>query len=274
MFHKEITKGVKISSLGLGTWGIGGKQTADYTKDEEAISALQTGIELGMTHIDTAEYYGAGHCEEIVGSAIEPYRRKNLFITSKVWHNHLKYKDLIQSIRNSLTRLRQDYIDLYLVHWPNLQVPLKETMKALEFCTEEGYTRFIGVSNFSTQLLEEAQTHLKEQKLVVNQVKFSLEEQKPREELLPYCQRNDVTVIAYTPLAKGRLAQPGNPLIDELVEKYNKSPAQISLNWLISQDKVISIPKASTPEHLKDNLGSMGWTMKKEDQLRLARPFR
>lgn len=271
-FH-EISRGVKLSAIGLGTWGMGGRQTEDNTKDKEEIKALQLGIELGMTHIDTAEYYGAGHCEEIVADAIEPFNRKDLFITTKVWHNHLKHNDLINSMKASLKRLRQDYVDLYLVHWPNPKVPLKETMKALEYCAEEGYTRLLGVSNFSVTLIERAQSYLKEYKLTANQVKYNLIEQGPSEELLPYCQRKGITLVAYTPIAKGSLAKPGNVVLDELVKKYGKTQAQLSLNWLISQEKVIAIPKASNYDHLRENFGAMGWKIEEKDQQKLARSF-
>ena len=146
-------------------------------------------------------------------------------------------------------------------------------MGALEHCVEEGYTRLIGVSNFSAQLVEEAQSHFKEQRLVADQVEYSLREQGPSTEFLPHCRENDVTLIAYTPLAKGNLAKPGNPVLDELARKYDRTQAQVALNWLISQEKVIAIPKASNAEHLRENLGAVGWRMDGEDQQRLARSY-
>jgi diketogulonate reductase-like aldo/keto reductase len=273
MNFKEIISGEKIAVLGLGTWRIGGSQTADYSKDKDEISTLQKGIDLGITHLDTAEMYGAGHCEEIVGKAIEPYDRRELFITTKVWHNHLKFDDLIESIKASLNRLNQDYVDLYLIHWPNPNVPLKETMSALEHCAIEGYTRFIGVSNFPVDLFIEAQSYLKEEKLVANQVKYSLVDQDPIKSLVPYCIENDITLIAYTPLSKGNLAKPGNKVLDEMTKKYGKTQAQISLNWLISQEKVITIPKASNIYHLKENLGAIGWNIDEQDISKLAKAF-
>jgi diketogulonate reductase-like aldo/keto reductase len=273
LHYKEISKGVKIAALGLGTWRIGGGVSANHSKDEEEIQTLRLGIENGMTHIDTAEYYGAGHCEEIVGRVIEPFDREILFITTKVWHNHLKYDELIKSIKASLKRLRLDYVDLYLIHWPNPDVPLQETMKALEYCVEQGYTRFIGVSNFTLRFIEEAKSHLHENSLIANQVKYNLVEQGPKEILLPYCIKNDMTLIAYTPLARGDLTRPGHLVLDELSEKYGKTHAQISLNWLISQENVITIPKASSKEHLLENLGAVGWTMDKNDQIRLTESF-
>ncbi|MBS7652190.1 aldo/keto reductase [Candidatus Bathyarchaeota archaeon] len=274
MEYKELAKGVKIPVLGLGTWGIGGWETPDPSGDDENIASLRAGIELGMTHIDTAEMYGGGHCEEVVGEAIKPYDRDELFITTKVWRTHLRYDDVISAIKGSLRRLGLDYVDLYLVHWPNPKVPLKETMRAMELCAEEGYTRFIGVSNFGRPLLEEAQSYLKEHRLVADQVEYNLLEQGPRENLLPYCQREGIMLIAYTPLAKGRLAMPGSPMLDEMAEKYGKTPGQIALNWLIFQDWIVAIPKASKIEHLKENLGAVGWRLSPEDWRKLGEAYR
>lgn len=273
MEYKALAEGVRIPALGLGTWTMGGRSGSDTTWDSEEIAAIRVGIDLGMTHIDTAEYYGAGHAEELVGEAIEPYDRRDLFITTKVWRNHLRYDDLLASMKASLKRLGLDYVDLYLIHWPNPEVPLSETMRGLEHCAEEGYTSLIGVSNFSASLLGEAQAHLRDHRLVADQVEYSLMEQGPRSELLPYCVENDVMLIAYTPLAKGRLAKPGYAVLDSLAEKYGRTQAQVSLNWLISQENIITIPKASRLGHLRDNVGSLGWRLSDEDSGRLSEAF-
>lgn len=274
MEFKRLDGGVEIPALGLGTWTIGGSHSTDKSRDKWAVSVIRSAVELGFTHIDTAEMYGGGHCEEIVGEAVKPFQRRDLFITTKVWKDHLKHDDLKAAIRGSLRRLDTEYIDLYLIHWPNPSIPLKETITALEECAREGLTRFIGVSNFSAALMNEARCYLKDERLVANQVEYSLKHQAPRAELLPYCIENDVTLIAYTPLAKGELARRGHRILDELVEKYGKTPGQISLNWLISQDRVVAIPKASKPEHLKDNLGAVGWRLSKEDHERLSEAFK
>ena len=141
MQYHEIAPDVNIPKIGLGTWGMGGKQIEDKRWDEESITAIRFAIDLGLTHIDTAEYYGAGHTEEIIGEAIAPYNRDDIFLTTKVWRDHLHHDDLLNSIQNSLKRLNQDYVDLYLVHWPNYEIPLRETMQALEECVQQGYTR-------------------------------------------------------------------------------------------------------------------------------------
>ncbi len=273
MEYRELVKGVRLPVLGLGTWGVGGRNDADSSRDEAEVAAIREGIELGMTHIDTAEYYGAGHAEEVVGKAIEPYDRDEIFVTTKVWRNHLHRDDLISSMEASLGRLGLDQVDLYLIHWPNPEVPLEETMGALELCADEGYTRFIGVSNFPLPLLTEAQSYLRESRLFVDQVEYSLADQRPKKDLLPYCQRNGLILVAYRPLGLGQLARPGNPVLDEMAEKYGKTQAQVSLNWLVSQRNVVTIPKASNPSHMRENLGALGWRLSREDSLRLASSF-
>lgn len=268
MEFKELVKGVKIPVLGLGTWEIGGTYSSDNYHDKENIEALRYGIELGMTHIDTAEMYGAGHSEEVVGEAIEPFDRERIFITTKVHPNHLRRNDLIEAAKASLKRLKTDYIDLYLIHWHNPAVPLKETMQAMEFLVKEGITRFIGVSNFDVKLCKEAQSYLSE-KIVANQVEFSLTEKEPEKELLPFCQKEKIMLIAYSPLGRGLLANKRIPLLEELSQKYNKTPAQIALNWLISKEQVIAIPKAANIKHLEENARAVGWKLSKEDMKRL-----
>ena len=227
MEYHEIASGVEIPKIGLGTWGMGGKQIEDKRWDEETITAIKLAIDLGITHIDTAEYYGAGHCEELVGEAIQHHDRETLFITTKVWRTNLRHDDLLKSMKKSLQRLNQDYVDLYLIHWPNYQIPLKETMTALEKCVTEGYTKYIGVSNFSVSLINEAQSYLKENYLVANQTEYSLLDQKPRTNLLPYLQDTNRTLIAYSPLGKGILAKIDNKTLSETAKKYDKTKTQI-----------------------------------------------
>jgi diketogulonate reductase-like aldo/keto reductase len=273
MEYIELVRGVEIPILGLGTWEMGGRQSPDYSQDEREIRAIKKAIELGMTHIDTAERYADGHAEELVREAIKGLNRDDLFITTKVWHNHLRQKDLIDSMKASLTRLDLDYVDLFLIHWPNPEIPLKETMGALELCVDEGWTRFIGVSNFSANLFDEAQGYLKGHKLVANQVEYNLLEQKPRNELLPYLRESEAILIAYSPLAQGKLVNQGNEVLDTMAEKYNKTRVQVALNWLINQEKVITIPKSSNPFHLEEIVGAVGWKLNSKDMSVLTKAF-
>jgi diketogulonate reductase-like aldo/keto reductase len=280
MEYKELIKDVKIPVLGVGTWGLGGKHSADYSNDEDAITAIRVAIHLGMTHIDTAEYYGAGHAEELVGKAIKPYKREDLFITSKIYRTHLHYADVLSSIKSSLKRLCTDYIDLYLVHWPSPTVPIKETMKALEHCVDEGYTHFIGVSNFSVHLFQEAQSQLEKHGLVADQVYYNLTRVQKTyfngldvRDVYNYCREKNVMLIAWSPLEEGKLAKPGFPVLDEMAKKYEKTQAQVALNWLISQKKIVTVPKATNIDHIKENVGAVGWSLSGRDFRRLEESF-
>jgi len=274
MERRELTRGISIPILGLGTWGMGGRENPDKTRDRETVTAIRMALELGLTHIDTAEYYGAGHAEELVGEAIEGWDREKLFITSKVWHNHLHRDDLYRSMRASLQRLGVDQVDLYLVHWPNPDVPLAETMEAMEECVKEGHTRFIGVSNFSAQLMVNARSCLKDNELVANQVQYSLLDQKPRMELLPACRRMGISLVAYRPLERGAILQTPNVVMDEIAEAYGKTRVQVALNWLIAQDNVFTISKSSNPIHLLEFMGALGWRLTPEEWMRLAESYR
>lgn len=270
---KELGKtGIKVPAIGMGTWGIGGYTTRDTTYDKEAIKALRKGIELGMYLIDTAEMYGKGHSEEIVGKAIKPFSREKVFIVTKILPEHLHYEDVIEAVRGSLKRLKLDFIDLYLIHWPNPKIPLKETMKAMEKLVEDGLIKFIGVSNFNVAEMEEARSYLSKNDIVVNQVEYSLLERSIERDLLPYCIKNRITVMAYTPLAKGRLAR--NEFLQEIGRKYGKTSAQVALNWLISKENVIAIPKAINLSHVEENAGAMGWRLSKTDVERISSYFR
>jgi diketogulonate reductase-like aldo/keto reductase len=258
----------KVTAIGMGTWGIGGYETPDYSNDNESIEALRYGLELGINLIDTAEFYGAGHSEEIVGKAIKEYERESIFIISKVWPSHFRYKDVLKAAKNSVKRLNT-YIDLYLLHWPNPDVPLSETMRAMEELVDEGLIRYIGVSNFNLSLLQEAQSVMKRYEVVANEVKYSLRDRWVEKELLPYMEKERIALIAYTPLEKGRLAK--NKCLAEIGKKYNKTSAQVALNWLIWKENVIAIPKANNRKHLEENFGAMGWRLSKEDYEKCVR---
>ncbi|MEA2089409.1 MAG: aldo/keto reductase [Thermoproteota archaeon] len=279
MEFKELSDGVKIPVLGVGTWKMGGGLRADRTHDKECVLAVRTAIRLGMTHIDTAELYGEGHAEELVGEAIQGFRREQLFITTKVKAENLLYNDVISAIKRSVKRLRTSYVDLYLIHAPNPEIPIKETMKAMDYLVENKLTRFIGVSNFSVEQIKEAQKYARN-KIVANQIEYNLLTRNRGQftngmesKIVPYCQKNGITVIAYRPLAKGELAKLGIKLLDELAEKYGKTQVQIALNWLISKPNIVTIPKAVKIEHIKENLGAIGWRLSEEDMRRLDYDF-
>uniref|UniRef100_A0A7C4AKF9 Aldo/keto reductase n=1 Tax=Thermodesulfovibrio aggregans TaxID=86166 RepID=A0A7C4AKF9_9BACT len=262
---------VKIPAVGMGTWGIGGGFIPDYSKDKEAIKALRKGIELGMSLIDTAEMYGSGHSEEIVGEAIKTFPREKIFIVTKVLPENLRYSDLIKAAHRSLKRLKTDYIDLYLIHAPNPGIPIKESMQAMEKLVNDSIVRFIGVSNFNVYQMKQAKACLSID-IVVNQVEYSLIERKIERDILPYCIKNKITVMAYCPLGRGIL--PNNKFLKEIGIKYDKTAAQVALNWLIQKKGVVAIPKAIKIEHITENAESTDWRLSKEDILVIEEHFK
>lgn len=254
---------MEIPILGIGTWGIGGKSEPDHLQESSSIEAIRRAINLGITHIDTSEIYGGGFTEELVGKAILPYDRTNLFITSKVWSAHLTYSGVIRAFELTLQRLKTDYLDLYLIHRPSEDMDLLGTMKALEYLNERRLARSIGVSNFSVQKILEAEKHLTKSKLSAIQDEYNLLTKK--QEVLDFCNERDIIFIAYRPLMKGFLAGKNIPILNKLAKKYNKSCAQIALNWLVSKKQIVVIPKAVKIEHLKEVANSIGWEMSRAD---------
>ena len=186
----------------MGTWRLGGSFVPDYSGDQMAIESLRAGIGLGLTMIDTAEGYAAGHSEELVGEAVKGMR-ESVFIATKVSRAHLSYDGVLRAAEASLKRLNTSYIDLYQVHWPNPSIPIKETMSAMERLVDEGKIRFIGVSNFSVELLAEAQEYLTKYRIASNQVEYNILDKHIEKDLLPLAEKESITIIAYSPLAVG-----------------------------------------------------------------------
>ncbi len=261
---------VFVPALGLGTWEMGGRFHPDYSQDDDVVEIIRYAVERGMSLIDTAEVYGAGHCEELVGEAIKRFPREKVFIATKVWPDNLRYEAVLKALERSLERLGTSYVDLYQVHWPNPFIPVRETMKAMEKLVDEGKVRFIGVSNFSVKELDEAMSHLSKYDIVSNQVLYNPMSRLIEEELLPFCKKNKITIIAYRPLGKGSLLKdPYRSRLEKLGRKYNKTPAQLIINWVIRHENVIAIPKTLKKSHLDELLGSVGWKMTSEDYEKL-----
>ena len=255
----------KVTSIGLGTWGIGGYESPDSSRDRESVEVLRHGLELGINLIDTAEFYGAGHSEELVGEAIKDFDREGLFIISKVWPTHFGYESAKKAARASAKRLGT-YIDLYLLHWPgDSWERIEETLHALEELVDEGLIRYIGVSNFDLELLRRSQEAMRKYEIVANEVKYSPRDRWPEMSgLLDYMKQEKMALIAYTPLEKGTLAR--NPCLAEIGKKYGKTAAQVALNYLIWGENVVAIPKAGSKAHIEENFGAMGWRLSKEDR--------
>ncbi|WP_069808408.1 aldo/keto reductase [Vulcanisaeta thermophila] len=263
---------MRVSVIGMGTWGIGGGYwTPDYSNDNGWVEALRKGVELGMTLIDTAEMYGGGHAEELVGRAIRGFPRDELFIVTKVWPNHARYDDVIRSARASSQRLGT-YIDLYLLHWPSSEVPICETMRAMERLVDDGVIRFFGLSNFDVNGIEEARKCLSKYDIVAVENRYSLLHRVDESSVIPYVQRNGMLYLAYTPLEKGAFSN--NEFLKRIGAKYGKTPIQVVLNWYINIDNLVPIPKAGRVDHVIENAGAMGWRLSREDFEEIDKHFR
>jgi len=283
--------GEKISPLILGSWEYG---APSIVSEEHAVRIIRRAVELGINAIDTAEGYGAGLSEKIIGRAIKGFRRDELFIITKVSYDHLRYDDVIKAAEASLKRLETSYIDLYLIHWPHHYIPLRETLKAMERLWSEGKIRYIGVSNFPLSMLRAAREHLSRTDIATNQVHYNMLYREVEKELLPYMVQENIALQAYDPLALGfligrkeireeyrwyRLAKPEvieaiQPLVNEvraIAAELGKTPAQVVLNWLLIKENVFPVFNTTKEEHLIDNIGSLGWRLSKEHLDRIDR---
>ncbi len=272
MILKRLGKSdIEIAAIGQGCMGIGGELSAQSAQNQQQVDALRLGIELGMTFIDTAEVYGGGHSEELVRLAIRGVR-EGVFVATKFSPKNNSYHGVLQAAEGSLRRLGTEYLDLYQVHWTNPSIPIEETMKALSLLVRQGKVRHIGVSNFSVPELHKARSALSDLDISSNQVEYNLFDRFIEKRILPYCIEHRISVIAYSPLDKGRVGQ-GKTILKELADKYGKTEAQIVLNWLIQQPQVIAIPKASNPLHVRENAAAADFDLEQQDVVRIWREF-
>jgi len=263
MLYEKLYDGKEIPVIGLGTWTMGGEEQKDTSRDKECIRAIREALDIGYTIIDTAEMYGEGHTEELVGEAIKGFNREKLFITSKIWPINLRYKDVFKSFHSSLKRMRVDFIDLYLIHWPNPDIPMEETFKALNELMAKGLVHYIGVSNFNVDQMKEAQKY-SSIPLACNQVAYNIMYREPElNGVLEFCQKNNIILTAWKPLERKKLLS--NKTIVSMAKKYNVTPAQIALNWLVRKEKVVTIPMSLKKSHLKENYESPDIGLAKED---------
>lgn len=271
---KKLKSGFEMPVYGLGTWQMGGRETRDPSNNDDAdIQAIKSAIDKGVTHIDTAESYADGFAEVLIGKAIENYDRNRLFIASKVRDENLRYDDLINSEKESMKRMGVKYLDLYYIHHPSLTIPIAETMRAMDTLYEEGLIKNIAVSDFNLEEFQKAQSYSK-YKIVANQLHLNLKyREAERRGLLKYCQENDVMFVAWRPLQKGVLLESESSIVQKLAEKYQKTSAQIAINWLISQENIVTLSKTRDLKHLEDNLGALNWQMDKEDIEKLDKEY-
>lgn len=271
MYMKTTNIWFNIPVLWLGTWKMGGERDADYSNDQLWIDNIKRCIDAGINLIDTAELYGNWHTEEIIGEAIKWYKRERLFITSKVFKTNLHYNNLIDSAKKSMERLRTDYIDLYLIHAPNPDINIEETMLAMNDLVKDWLVKNIWVSNFKKETLDLAQSFSKE-KIVLNQCHYNLIFREPEISWLnEYCIKNNVIMQARRPLQLWEIINAS--ILQDLSKKYNKTPAQIAINWLISQKNISTITKMTKLEHIKENLWALWWEMEIEDVNKLKKEY-
>src|SRR5215831_11125681 len=257
--------GVMVPEIGLGTW-----------KYRGGVEPLRRGIELGATLIDTAEIY---RTEDVVGQAIQG-QRERIFLATKVSGDHLRADAVLRAAEGSLRLLGTDVIDLYQIHWPNARVPIKETMQAMETLVDRGQVRYIGVSNFSLRELRAAQETMTKYPIVSNQVLYNLNRREIERDLLPYCQRHQMTILAYTPLDDGRLAaasrfrrQQSMRVLEQVATDTQKTLAQVALNWCTAHPYVIAIPKSNSVERTVENCHASGWRLSPAQRQQLDNAF-
>jgi diketogulonate reductase-like aldo/keto reductase len=264
---KELGKtGVKVPEIGIGVWRYSG-----------GVEPLRAGIAMGAFLIDTAEIYGT---EDVVGQAISGMRDK-VFIATKVSGQHLRYDEVLRAAEASLQRLATNYIDLYQIHWPGGYVPIQETMRAMETLVDRGLVRYLGVSNFSAAELHQARLAMSKHPIVSNQVLYNLNRREIEGQLIPYCEANGITIIAFTPLDSGNLARrsqyPRNPqgqqALESIAAQTGKTMGQVALNWCVWRPSVITIPKSNSTARVAENCGASGWRLSREQYELLSRAF-
>ena len=260
-----LPNGERVPAFGQGTWHMG----EDRRRVAEEAAALKLGIDLGLSLIDTAEMYGSGKAEEIVAEAAAG-KRDQLFIVSKVLPYNASLKGTIEACERSLKRLKTDRIDLYLLHWRG-SVPLAETLEAFTRLQRDGKIRHHGVSNFDLDDMQEWLALAGGKTVAANQILYNLQRRGPEWELIPWCRERHIAIMAYTPLGQGRMLQ--NRALAEIAERHRATAAQVALAWLLQQDGMMVIPKASRQEHVRENCGTLDVKLTADDLAALDRAF-
>ena len=263
--HIALPSGEKVPALGQGTWELG--EYPARRKDE--IAALRLGLDLGMTLIDTAEMYGNGATEELVGEAIGD-RRDEVFLVSKVLPHNASPKGTVAACEASLRRLRTDRIDLYLLHWPGA-IPLQQTLKGFDSLARSGKIRYWGVSNFDVGDLEESASLPGGNSVATNQVLYNLTRRGIEWDLLPWCDQHQVPVMAYSPIEQGRLLS--HPVLHQIAKRHEATAAQIALAWVLQRKDIIAIPRTGRPAHVQENRAALDIRLTELDVAELDRAF-
>ena len=270
-YERLGSSGLMVPEIGLGTWR--------YTGGSEP---LRRGVVLGANLIDTAEMY---RTEAAVGEAISGIREQ-VIVATKVLGSHLRYDEVLKAAEQSLRLLAVDRIDLYQIHWPNPRVPIAETMRAMDRLVSDGAVAHVGVSNFSVDEMREAQASMPNVPIVSNQILYNLRRRSSERDVIPYCRRNDMTVIAYSPLHEGALVgnrggrlrralgrNRDNEVLEEVAGEVGKTAAQVALNWVADQEGIIAIPKSNSVERTEANCAASGWSLSADQRQALERAF-
>lgn len=261
----QLPGGGELPVLGQGTWGMGerrGQRAAE-------VAALRRGLDLGLGLIDTAEMYGSGGAEEVVGAAIAG-RRDEVFLVSKVYPHNASRRGAVEACERSLRRLGTDHLDLYLLHWRG-STPLAETMDAFEQLRADGKIKRFGVSNFDPSDMGELFAGELGRRSATDQVLYNLTRRGVEVDLLPWCREQGLPVMAYSPIEQGRLL--GEPALRRVAERHEATPAQIAIAWVLAQDGVCAIPKAATPEHVDQNRAALDVELTAADLAELDAAF-
>jgi diketogulonate reductase-like aldo/keto reductase len=261
----RLPSGRQIPVLGQGTWGM----AEDARRRAEEVAALRLGFDLGMTLIDTAEMYADGEAEVLVGEAIAG-RRENVFIISKVLPENATRTGTLAACENSLRRLGTDRIDLYLLHWRG-NVPLEDTLDAFDELVEAGKIRYWGVSNFDLVDMIELWRLTDGGGVATEEVLYNLTRRGIEYDLMPWCRKRGIPIIAYSPIEQGRLL--GHRRLERIAARYNAKPAQIALAWVLGRDGVVAIPKAAEIVHVRENRAALELQLSEQDLAELDEAF-
>ena len=263
----QLSNGISVPALGVGTWHLAEARE----KESSELAAVRAGIRQGMTLVDTAEMYGNGRSESLVGRAIAGMDREKLFLVSKVLPHNAGRRQIFSSCKNSLKRLGTDYLDLYLLHWRG-PIPLSETVACMEELKQQGLILQWGVSNFDTDDMEELWQVKDGQNCLVNQVLYHMGSRGIEYDLLPWMKAHHVALMAYCPLAQGGSLRWGlmtNPTVLEIAKAKGATPAQVLLAWAIRDGSTIAIPKSSSPAHAEENAQADGLELSSDEVRRI-----
>lgn len=260
-----LRSGEKIAALGQGTWHFGERPT----RRAEEVASIRLGVDLGMTVIDTAEMYGNGAAETVVGEAIAG-RRGEVFLVDKVLPHHASRAGTVRACKGSLARLGIDYIDLYLLHWRG-SIPLAETIEGFAELKQNGMIRHWGVSNFDVDDMVELFGVPGGDEVQANQILYNLTRRGPEYALLPWLAQHQITPMAYSPIEQGRLLE--HPALQPIALQHNATPAQIALAWVLQHDGINAIPRAGTPSHVRENAAARDIELTGDELHALDRAF-